>query len=75
MIEGHTDSTGTPLANQALSRARAEAVRMALIQRGIAPDRLQAQGLGNEQPLADNHSADGRARNRRIEFRAIAAPN
>ena len=75
MIEGHTDSTGTPLSNQALSRARAEAVRMALIQRGIAPDRLQAQGLGNEQPLADNHSADGRARNRRIEFRAIAAPN
>ena len=75
MIEGHTDSTGTPQANRALSLARAEAVRAALAQRGVAQDRLQAQGLGDERPLGDNGSAVGRARNRRIEFRAIAAPN
>ncbi len=75
MIEGHTDSTGSPKTNQALSLARAEAVRAALARRGLAQDRLQAQGLGDERPLADNASAEGRARNRRIEFRAIAAPN
>ena len=75
MIEGHTDSTGSPQTNQALSLARAEAVRAALAQRGLAQDRLQAQGLGDERPLADNASAEGRARNRRIEFRAIVAPN
>ena len=75
MIEGHTDSTGSPQTNQALSLARAEAVRAALAQRGLAQDRLQAQGLGDERPLADNVNAEGRARNRRIEFRAIVAPN
>ena len=75
MIEGHTDSTGSPKTNQALSLARAEAVRAALAQRGLAQDRLQAQGLGDERPLADNVNAEGRARNRRIEFRAVVAPN
>ena len=75
MIEGHTDSTGSPQTNQALSLARAEAVRGALAQRGLAQDRLQAQGLGDERPLADNVNAEGRARNRRIEFRAVVAPN
>lgn len=75
MIEGHTDSTGSPKTNQALSLARAEAVRAALAQRGPAQDRLQAQGLGDERPLADNGNAEGRARNRRIEFRAVVAPN
>lgn len=75
LIEGHTDSTGSPTTNQALSLARAEAVRAALARRGLAQDRLQAQGLGDERPLADNGSAEGRARNRRIEFRAIAASN
>jgi OmpA-OmpF porin, OOP family len=74
-IEGHTDSTGSPQTNQALSLARAEAVRAALAQRGLAQDRLQTQGLGDERPLADNGNAEGRAKNRRIEFRAIAAPN
>jgi outer membrane protein OmpA-like peptidoglycan-associated protein len=75
LIEGHTDSTGSPTTNQALSLARAEAVRAALARRGLAQDRLQAQGLGDERPLADNGNAEGRARNRRIEFRAIAASN
>ena len=75
LIEGHTDSTGSPTTNQALSLARAEAVRAALAQRGLAQDRLQAQGLGDQLPPADNGNAEGRARNRRIEFRAIAASN
>ena len=75
MIEGHTDATGSPNTNQALSLARAEAVRAALAERGMAHDRLQAQGSGDARPMADNSTAEGRARNRRIEFRAIAPNN
>lgn len=68
-IEGHTDSTGAAASNQALSEARAAAVRRALIERGLPAERLRAQGFGADQPVADNTSADGRAKNRRIEFR------
>lgn len=68
-IEGHTDALGQPQNNLALSLARAESVRQALIERGVAASRLRAQGLGAEQPIADNRSAESRAKNRRIEFR------
>jgi outer membrane protein OmpA-like peptidoglycan-associated protein len=68
-IEGHTDAMGEPQHNLALSQARAEAVRAALIERGVAASRLRAQGFGADAPLADNRSAEGRAKNRRIEFR------
>lgn len=67
-IDGHTDSTGTADRNRALSRQRAEAVQAALVARGIAADRLQAQGFGPDQPLADNATEDGRAKNRRVEL-------
>jgi outer membrane protein OmpA-like peptidoglycan-associated protein len=71
VVEGHTDSIGAPQANRALSVARADAVRTALIERGLAPTRLRAEGFGDERPLAGNDDAAGRARNRRIEFRAV----
>ena len=67
-IDGHTDATGTAARNRELSRQRAEAVRAALVAKGIAADRLQAQGFGPDQPLADNATEDGRAKNRRVEL-------
>ncbi|MEQ1608094.1 MAG: OmpA family protein [Hyphomonadaceae bacterium] len=70
-IEGHTDNVGRSAANISLSRRRAEAVREALIARGVAADRLVAQGFGAERPISDNTTDEGRARNRRIEIRAI----
>ena len=67
-IEGHTDSVGRSAFNQSLSDARAAAVRAALIDRGIPAARLQSRGFGATHPVADNHTAAGRAKNRRIEF-------
>ena len=66
-IEGHTDSLGDAAANLALSQQRAEAVKQALIERGVEPERLTAQGLGPERPIADNETPAGRAENRRVE--------
>ena len=65
-VAGHTDSQGDADMNQALSQARAAAVRDALIELGIETDRLSAVGYGESQPVADNGSAAGRAQNRRI---------
>ena len=70
-IEGHTDSTGRDDENQELSVARAEAVRAALIEQGVAPARLVARGFGSRKPIGDNRTRDGRARNRRIEIKVI----
>ena len=67
-IEGHTDDRGGDNLNQALSQQRAESVRNALIEEGIDGARLTAVGLGKDKPVADNASADGRARNRRVEI-------
>ncbi len=67
-IEGHTDSIGRVNFNQRLSDERAAAVRAALIERGIPAGRLQSQGFGARRPVGDNHTAQGRAKNRRIEF-------
>ena len=65
-IEGHTDSSGDAGMNEALSQARAAAVRDALTGLGIAAGRLKAVGYGEAQPIADNETAAGRATNRRI---------
>jgi outer membrane protein OmpA-like peptidoglycan-associated protein len=67
-VEGHTDSQGTASYNQELSQRRAESVRDYLVSRGIAADRVTAQGFGLTRPLADNASAEGRADNRRVEI-------
>jgi outer membrane protein OmpA-like peptidoglycan-associated protein len=69
-VEGHTDNVGNAAANQRLSQARAEAVQNAMAQRGVAAEKMQAQGFGAERPVGNNDSAEGRASNRRIEFRA-----
>ena len=72
-IEGYTDNSGTDQTNLALSKARAEAVRTVLIERGIAPERLDATGLGKQHPIAENGTAAGRRKNRRIEIYLIEA--
>lgn len=66
-IEGHTDSTGGANLNQALSQRRADAVRRALIEEGVDAERLEAVGFGQDRPVADNRSEEGRARNRRVD--------
>ena len=70
-ISGHTSSEGDPAHNLALSLARAETVRDYLVAHGIASDRLHPIGHGSEQPVADNTTEDGRAKNRRIEFKVL----
>ncbi len=67
-IEGHTDNTGSPAHNQELSTSRARSVLGALVGLGIDPARLQSKGFGQDKPLADNGSEDGRAKNRRVEL-------
>ncbi len=65
-IEGHTDDRGNADLNQKLSLARAQAVRDALVALGVDAERLTAHGYGESQPLFDNNTVEGRARNRRI---------
>ena len=67
-IEGHTDNRGGANLNQVLSQRRAEAVRDALVERGVDGNRISAVGLGADAPLASNDSAAGRARNRRVDI-------
>jgi outer membrane protein OmpA-like peptidoglycan-associated protein len=75
-IEGHTDNVGRDGVNTTLSLRRAEAVRTALIRRGVEASRLVAEGFGAAKPVATNETDAGRARNRRIEIRAVgASPN
>ncbi len=66
-IEGHTDSTGSANANQVLSQKRAESVRDALVASGVDASRITATGLGSEHPVASDATAEGRAKNRRVE--------
>jgi OmpA-OmpF porin, OOP family len=67
-IEGHTDNVGTPAANKALSEARAKSVLGAVVEGGVDAARLSAVGWGQEKPVADNRTEDGRAKNRRVEI-------
>ncbi|WP_226893958.1 OmpA family protein [Proteus sp. FME41] len=72
VISGYTDNTGNPDLNQKLSLKRAEAVRDWMIKTSdIAPSCFAVQGYGHHQPVADNSTLDGRARNRRVEIRLI----
>lgn len=72
-IEGYTDSAGLSAYNDLLSLQRAEAVRAALIARGVPAERLVAEGFGSRKPIANNDTDAGRARNRRIEIHAVRA--
>jgi outer membrane protein OmpA-like peptidoglycan-associated protein len=68
LVEGHTDSQGTDAHNLDLSQRRAESVRAALLARGYDASRVQAVGIGEARPVADNNTAEGRANNRRVEI-------
>jgi outer membrane protein OmpA-like peptidoglycan-associated protein len=67
LVEGHTDSTGNKEKNLALGQARAETVRKYLVQGGIPEGQIRAVGIGQDRPVADNKTAAGRAKNRRVE--------
>jgi OOP family OmpA-OmpF porin len=73
-ISGHSDNRGNLARNVALSRARADAVKWYLVDQGIEHTRLLTMGYGPERPIADNGTAAGRAKNRRIEFELLTNP-
>jgi len=70
-ISGHTDNVGKDDYNKDLSRRRAEAVKRFLVDKGVKPERITTRGAGPDEPVADNASAGGRAKNRRIEFKIM----
>ena len=70
-VAGHTDSSGNDMLNQELSQSRAEAVVDYLVSTGIARDRLEAKGYGETKPIAENSTAQGRAKNRRVELKRL----
>jgi len=68
-VSGYTDSTGNAQSNVRLSQARADAVKNYLVGKGVADSRISTRGFGEENPIADNKTAEGRATNRRVEIR------
>ena len=74
-VYGHTDNVGTEAANKSVSAKRAKAVATYLEGKGIAKDRLIAEGLGYDFPVADNSTAEGQAQNRRVEIYITANEN
>ena len=68
---GHTDSVGSEAYNQRLSVRRAEAVKAYLVSKGIERNRIYTEGKGEKQPVADNRTAEGRAKNRRVEVEVV----
>jgi len=67
-IEGHTDNIGSPASNKILSEDRAKSVVTAIVSQGIAVERLNPVGYGQDKPIADNNTEEGRAKNRRVEL-------
>ena len=68
---GHTDSVGSDAYNQKLSVRRSEAVKAYLVSKGIEKNRVYTEGKGEKQPVADNKTAEGRAKNRRVEIEVV----
>lgn len=71
LISGHTDNVGAPDKNLRLSKERAEAVKSYLVGKGVAYNRIACQGVGPREPIASNDTAEGRLRNRRVEFKIM----
>lgn len=67
-IEGHTDNTGTAANNNILSQQRADSVKAAVVKQGINVSRMTTKGWGQDKPVADNRTEEGRAKNRRVEI-------
>ena len=67
-VEGHTDNAGNAVSNKTLSEERAKSVVAAIVEKGIAPERLSPSGYGQDKPIADNTTEEGRAKNRRVEL-------
>ncbi|AZO91662.1 OmpA family protein [Pseudomonas sp. QLc11A] len=67
-VVGHTDGVGSDAYNQALSERRASSVAEYLISQGVAPNKVTSEGKGESQPIADNETDEGRAKNRRVEL-------
>jgi OOP family OmpA-OmpF porin len=67
-VEGHTDNIGSPASNKILSEARAKSVVSSIVNQGITADRLNPEGYGQDKPVADNSTEEGRAKNRRVEL-------
>ena len=72
---GHTDSVGTDAYNQKLSVRRAEAVKAYLVSKGVEKNRVYTEGKGEKQPVADNKTTEGRAKNRRVEIEVVGTRN
>lgn len=72
---GHTDSVGTDAYNQKLSIARSESVKAYLQSKGIEKNRIYTEGKGEKQPVADNKTGEGRAKNRRVEIEVVGTRN
>ena len=72
VVAGYTDSTGSPLHNQELSRKRAEAVRTYLVRQGVGSQRIEMAGYGEASPVASNDTSIGRMNNRRVEIEVRA---
>jgi OOP family OmpA-OmpF porin len=67
-VEGHTDNEGSPASNKILSEERAKSVVTAIVSQGIAVERLSSSGYGQDKPIGDNNTEEGKARNRRVEL-------
>ena len=70
---GHTDSKGTEAYNNTLSKARAESVKTYLVGQGVAAEKIETLGRGESQPIADNDTEEGRAKNRRVDVEVFEA--
>lgn len=69
---GHTDSIGTEAYNKKLSERRAEAVKAYLVSKGVDPQKVYTEGKGEAQPIGNNKTREGRAKNRRVELEVVA---